>query len=173
MGIKVVEKEEIKVVGVFWNGSYSQAHNIPSLFDLMEERLGEVPFQTKEPVLIAPFHSRESEFTYYVTVPVEELQKIPEGMVGFTIPRKHYVWTTHQVGAEDVEHTYRRLFTWMEEYGYEQDHQALSLEIYKEEHKQRNTSGNRYFEIFLPVKTYGSDNPPMKRKLLSKNHIQI
>ncbi|GHH96821.1 GyrI-like domain-containing protein [Neobacillus kokaensis] len=156
MGIKVVEKEEIKVVGISWNGSYSQTDKIPSLFQLLEERIEEVPLQTKEPVLIAPFHSRESEFTYYVTTPVEEVEEIPDGMVGFSIPRKHYVCTTHKGSPEEVENTYRRLLAWMEEYGYEQDHQALSLEIYKEEHKQQNAAGNLHFEIYLPVKTYKS-----------------
>lgn len=154
MAIKVVEKEELKVVGLSWSGTYSQADKIPSLFHLMEERLKEVPFQTKEPVLIAPFHSRESEFTYYVTTPVEEFKNIPEGMVGFSIPAKYYVCTTHKGSPEEVENTYQRLFSWMEEYGYEQDLQALSLEIYKEEHKQQNVTGNLHFDIYLPIKTY-------------------
>lgn len=154
MGIKVVEKEEIKVVGISWNGSYSQLDVIPRLFYLMEERLEEVPFQTKEPVLIAPFHSRESEITYYVTTPVEKVKDIPKGMVGFSIPRKYYVSTSHKGSLEEIEHTYRRLHAWMEDYGYEQDHQALSLEIYKEEHKWQNAVGDLHFDIYLPVKTY-------------------
>ncbi len=154
MGIKVVEKEEIKVVGIPWSGSYLQADQLPSLFQLLEERLGEVPFQTKEPVLIAPFHSRESEFTYYVTTPVEEIKDIPKGMVGFVIPRKYYVCTTYKGSSEEVENTYHKLFAWMEEYGYEQDHQALSLEIYREMDMQQNAAGDLHFEIYLPVKTY-------------------
>ncbi|MBL4952887.1 GyrI-like domain-containing protein [Neobacillus sp. OS1-32] len=151
MEFRIVEKEELKVVGISWNGTYSQAKIIPRLFDIMEKRLEEVPFQTKDPVLIAPFHSRESEFTYYVTTPVEEVKEVPEGMVGFSIPRKYYVRTTHLGGPEEVENTYLRLFNWMEEYGYEQDHQALSLEIFP---KQQNAAGNLQFEIYLPIKMY-------------------
>ena len=88
-------------------------------------RLEEVSFQTKEPVLIAPFHSRETEFTYYVTTPVEKIEDIPEGMVGFTIPSKNYVFATHKGSQEEVENTYQQMLCWMKEYGYEQDHQCL------------------------------------------------
>ena len=72
--IEVLEKEEIKVVGISWNGTYSQVDIIPELFDVMKERKDEVPNQTKESILIAPFHSRETELTYYVTAPVEKIE---------------------------------------------------------------------------------------------------
>lgn len=154
MGIQVIEREEIKVVGISWNGTYSQLKTIPSLFTQMKERLEEVSHQSNEPVLIAPFHSRETEVTYYVTKPVEKIDDIPEGMVGFTIPRKNYVYAVHRGNLEDVENTYHRVFAWMDEYGYERDHYALSLEVFKEEHKQQNISGDLHFEIYVPVKSY-------------------
>jgi AraC family transcriptional regulator len=154
LGIQVVEKEEIKVVGISWNGSYSQMDTIPGLFNELVKRLEEIPNKTEEPVLIAPFHSRETEITYYVTAPVEKLEEIPAGMVGFTIPRKNYVYAKHKGKLEEVEKTYQRIFSWMNEYGYEHDHQALSLEIYKGKHKEQNDSGELQFEIYLPVKTY-------------------
>jgi AraC family transcriptional regulator len=154
MGIQVIEKEEMKVVGISWNGTYAQMSTIPSLFREMINRLKEVSFQTKEPVLIAPFHSRETEFTYYVTTPVEKIDEIPEGMVGFTIPSKNYVFATHRGSQEEVETTYKKIYSWMEEYGYEQDHNALSLEVYKEEHSHLNENGELHFDIYLPVKTY-------------------
>ncbi|WP_251551825.1 GyrI-like domain-containing protein [Neobacillus muris] len=152
MDIKVIEKDSMKVVGISWNGCYSQTKSIPSLFKVMEEREKEIAFRLEEPVLIAPFHSRETEFTYYVTTPVEKLENIPEGMVGFTIPRKNYVHTTHIGKPEDIQSTYLQLITWMNEYGYDQDHQALCLEIYK--NKSQDRDGNLYLEIYLPVKTY-------------------
>jgi AraC family transcriptional regulator len=154
MNIQVVEKNEIKVVGISWNGTYGQAGAIPHLFEKMEERLCEISHQTDEPVLIAPFHSRETEFTYYVTAPVQEIDAIPEGMVGFTIPAKNYVTITHEGSPNEVENTYNRLFEWMKDYGYEQDHSALCLEVYKEEYRDQNAAGNLHFDIFLPVKTY-------------------
>jgi AraC family transcriptional regulator len=154
MGIQVIEKEEMKVVGISWNGSYSQISTIPSLFKKMINRLEEVSYQTHEPVLIAPFHSRETEITYYVTTPVDKIDEIPEGMVGFTIPSKNYVFATHKGSQEEVKNTYKRVYSWMEEYGYEQDHNALSLEVYKEEHKHLNANGELHFDIYLPVKIY-------------------
>lgn len=154
MGIQVVEKEEIKVVGISWNGSYSQMETIPVLFNELGKRLNEIANKTDEPVLIAPFHSRETEITYYVTAPVEKLEEIPDGMIGFTIPRKNYVYANHKGKLEDVEKTYQQIFAWMEEYGYEHDHQALSLEIYKGENQEQDKNGELQFEIYLPVKTY-------------------
>jgi AraC family transcriptional regulator len=154
MDIKVVEKDSLKVVGISWNGTYSQTSSIPHMFTELEERLEEIPYKAEEPVLIAPFHSRESEFTYYVTAPVEKIESIPAGMVGFTIPPKNYVFTTHIGKPEEVENTYLQLFKWMEEYGYDHDQNALSLEIYQEEHKPQNTNENLRFEIYLPLKVY-------------------
>jgi AraC family transcriptional regulator len=154
MDIQVIEKKEMKVVGISWNGNYSQFKEIPQLFNVMEKRLEEIDFQTKDPVLVAPFHSRETEFTYYVTKPVEKIETVPDGMVAFTIPCKNYCVSTHKGRPEEVENTYEQMFTWMKEYGYEQDHHALSLEIYKEEHKQENAAGNLHFDIYLPVKVY-------------------
>jgi AraC family transcriptional regulator len=154
MDIQVVEKEEIKVVGISWNGTYSQTSTIPKLFEEMEARLEEVAYQTNESVLIAPFHSRETEITFYVTTPVERIENIPEGMVGFTIPSKNYVFATHRGRPEEIENTYLQILAWMREYGYEQDLQALSIEIYNEEDKQLNSSGDLHYEIYLPVKSY-------------------
>ncbi|MBO0961856.1 GyrI-like domain-containing protein [Neobacillus sp. MM2021_6] len=154
MGIQVVEREEIKVVGISWNGTYSELGIIPNLFEKMMERMEEVSYQTKEPFLIAPFHSRETEVTYYVTKPVEKIDEIPEGMVGFTIPRKNYVFTVHKGSHEDIEKTYQKLSVWMAEYGYERDYSALSLEIFKEENKLTNAIGDLHYEIYLPVKAY-------------------
>ena len=154
MDIQVVEKEEIKVVGISWNGTYSQTSTIPQLFEEMEARLEEVAYQTNESVLIAPFHSRETEFTYYVTTPVERIDNIPDGMVGFTIPRKNYVYATHHGKPDEVENTYLRIFSWMKEYGYEQDLQALNIEVFKEHKKHQNASEELHYEIYLPVKSY-------------------
>lgn len=158
LDIQVIEKEDINVVGICWNGTYSQMGTIPSLFRNMEQRLDEVSYQTDEPVLIAPFHSRETELTYYVTKPVEKISQIPAGMVGFTIPSKNYVFTTYKGSLDGVENTYLQMFSWMQEYGYEQDHHALSLEIYKEKYKLQNANGDLHFEIYLPVKAYKKNN---------------
>lgn len=153
MNIQVVKKEEIKVIGLAVNSSYSQVSNIPILFDQMEERMGEILHKTKESIFIAPFHSRETEFTYYVTVPVEKIENIPNGMIGFVIPSKKYIFATHNGSASEVENTYLQMFSWMKEHGYEQDYHALSLEIYKNEHSTINSFGNKLqFDIYLPLK---------------------
>ncbi|MFJ5712911.1 GyrI-like domain-containing protein [Neobacillus sp. NPDC093127] len=154
MAIQVVEKEEMNVVGIPWNGTYDQMEKIPSLFTKLKERIKEVSYQKKEEMLIAPFHIRETEITYYVTTPVDVIDEIPDGMVGFTIPRKNYVFCVHKGRIEDVENTYLRMYQWMNEYGYDQDHHALCLEIYKEEHKFQNLTEDLHFEIYLPVKVY-------------------
>ncbi|EKN65731.1 hypothetical protein BABA_19101 [Neobacillus bataviensis LMG 21833] len=154
MGIQVIEREEIKVVGISWNGTYSELGTIPGLFAKMIDRLEEVSHQTKEPFLIAPFHDRETEVTYYVTKPVEKIDEIPEGMVGFTIPSKNYVFTVHKGSHEDIEKTYQKVYVWMEEYGYERDYSALSLEIFKEEYKLPSALGDLHYEIYVPVKAY-------------------
>nr|WP_263327538.1 GyrI-like domain-containing protein [Neobacillus sp. Marseille-Q6967] len=152
MQIQVIEKKEIKVVGISWNGTYSQTNEIPPLFNVFEERIGEINFRKDDSAFVTPFHSRETEFTYYVTMPVEKLEDIPKGMVGFTIPHKNYVFATHKGKAEDVEDTYKQMLLWMKEYGYEQDHHALGIEVHKRDNS--NHDGNLHFDIYLPIKTY-------------------
>lgn len=154
MVIKVVEKDSLKVVGISWNGTYSQTSSIPGMFSELEQRLEEIPHKAEEPVVIAPYHSRETEFTYYVTAPVEKLEQIPAGMVGFTIPPKNYVFSSHVGKPEEVENTYLQMFKWMQEYGYEQDLNALSLEIYKQNQKHQDANEELQFDIYLPVKVY-------------------
>lgn len=154
MDIQVIEREEKQVVGISWNGTYSQMKSIPGLFTVFKGRIKEIPYQTQESVVIAPFHTRETEITYYITTPVEKIEEIPEGMVGFTIPRKNFVFTTHKGRIEDVENTYHKIFAWMKEYGYEQDHYALCLEIFKEKYKLQNAFGDLHYDIYVPVKTY-------------------
>lgn len=152
MEIQVLEKDEIKVVGISRSGTYSQMFNIPDLFDEMKVRLEEVPNQTNDSILIAPFHSRETEFTFYVTTPVEKVEDVPEGMIGFTIPRKNYVCTSLKGSFEDLEHTYRQMLVWMQEYGYDLDENALSLKVLNQ--GQQDSEGSMDFELYLPVKCY-------------------
>lgn len=155
LDIRVIDREEIKVVGIAWNGSYSQLDQIPHLFSQMNERVDEVLYHKNHHIFIAPFHGRETELTYYVTVPVEEINYVPEGMLGFTIPEKNYVFCTHSGNAAEIENTYRQILEWMEEYGYEQDHQALCLEVYKANMMENRAYADQLqFEIYIPVKKY-------------------
>jgi AraC family transcriptional regulator len=151
--VQVIEKKEMKVVGIPWNGSYSQINKIPGLFAELQMRLDEVLDQTDEPVMIAPFHSRETELTYYVTTPVEKITFVPDGMVGFTIPAKNYVYATHNGTPGEIDHTYSKIYSWMKEYGYEKDHHALSLEVYDKDFKRLNLSKKQLsFDIYIPIK---------------------
>jgi predicted transcriptional regulator YdeE len=147
----------MKVVGISWNGTYSQMEQLPFLFETMKQRYDEVLYQENQNIIIAPFHGRETELTYYVTVPVKEINFVPEGMVGITIPEKNYVFCTHKGTAAEIEHTYRRIHAWMVDYGYEQDHRALSLEVYNSSINKRDFFDEIIkFEIYIPVKRYTS-----------------
>lgn len=153
--IRVIERKEIKVVGMAWNGPYSQSDKILNLFAVMEARIEEIPYQLNNNILMAPFHNRETELTYYVTTPVEKIEFVPEGMIGFTIPEKSYVFGIHNGSSADVKNTYERIFNWMEEYGYEQDHHALCMEIYYTDIPFYHTNHEPLqFEIYLPIKKY-------------------
>lgn len=152
MEVQVLEKEELKVVGISRSGTYSQMSNILELIDEMKDRLEEVPNQTNDSILIAPFHRRETEFTYYLTTPVEKVENVPDGMIGFTIPRKNYVCSSHKGRPEELENTYRKMLVWMQEYGYDLDNHALSLKVLKENKIDNDVS--MHFELYLPVKSY-------------------
>jgi AraC family transcriptional regulator len=153
--IDIIEKKELKVVGLSWNGSYSQIKKIPGLFAELQMRFDEICYQAEEPIMIAPFHSRETELTYYVTIPVEKIEFIPEGMVGFTIPAKSYVTATHLGTPSEIDDTYSKMYAWMNEYGYEKDDRALSLEVYDRDFKRLKSAKKQLnFDIYIPVKQY-------------------
>jgi predicted transcriptional regulator YdeE len=150
-----MEREELKVVGFAWNGTYSQMNEIVNQFARLKQRFNEVLYQKNHNIFIAPFHGRETELTYYITVPVEEITIVPEGMVGFTIPEKNYVFCIHNGTAAEIDLTYKRINDWMDEYGYEQDYQALSLEVYQTSSLESHFSNDQIqFEIYVPVKKY-------------------
>jgi AraC family transcriptional regulator len=155
LNIRVIEREEMKVVGIPWNGSYTELDQIPKLFTMMKNRFDEVNCKKNDNIFISPYHGRETELTYYVTVPVEDFNYVPEGMVAFTIPEKSYVFCIHNGSAAEIEHTYGKIQDWMHEYGYEQDFQALSLEVYKTTFNEEHFYHDQIqFEIYIPVKKY-------------------
>lgn len=155
LNIDVIKKREMKVVGIAWNGSYSQIKKIPGMFAELQMRYDEILYQTDEPILIAPFHSRETELTYYVTIPVEKIEFIPEDMVGFTIPARNYVTATHVGTPGEIDQTYSKIYTWMKEYGFEKDLRTLSLEVYNRDFKRLNSAKKQLsFDIYIPIKQY-------------------
>lgn len=155
LDIRVIKKEAFQVVGIPWNGTLAQREHIQRLFTEMEHRVDEVLCPAEDSVWIAPYHSRETEITYYVTIPVEKIVDVPNGMVGFTIPEKSYLFGNYRGSAADVNDTYINMFAWMREYGYEQDYQALCLEIYQQDftHKDNKEDGLQV-DIYLPIKQY-------------------
>lgn len=155
LDIRITELEELHAVGLSWSGTYSQLDQLTNLFTFMEERKNEIGKTKNQNIFVAPFHNRETEMTYYVTIPVEKIETIPEGMVGFTIPAKSYVFGTHIGTAAEIENTYKEIFSWMDDYGYDLDRNALSLEVYKTGSKKDYSSDEQIqFEIYLPVEKY-------------------
>jgi len=150
MEIQVVTLENLYVVGFAWSGPYANSSEIPLLFSQFEQRLAEIEAPVTTEWIYAPFHSRETEFTYYVTLAVDELRTRPSGMTGFQIPGKSYAKATHQGPAAEVTATYRTMFSWIKENGYRQNPSALTIERYD---RSRDNASKEYlqYDIYLPL----------------------
>lgn len=159
MDIRVVDKAGFQVVGMSWSGPYSQMEQIPRLFSEFRLRVDEILYPTGDDVIIALFHCRETDLTYYVAAPVVQIAEVPDGMTGFLVPEKSYVFACHNGPKVKLEETYIKMSEWMKEYGYEQDQFALGIEIHPiTVLNKRNTSEPMQIDIYLPIKKYGIED---------------
>ncbi|WP_421616909.1 GyrI-like domain-containing protein [Brevibacillus sp. TJ4] len=92
--------------------------------------------------------------TEYIAVEVERFETIPEKMVALTIPARTYAQFTHTGPMSEVQHTYTRLFQWLEEQRIQVDWNTLRMERYDARyipsHHEAARQENSY-EIYIPL----------------------
>lgn len=89
VNVTIVSWRPKKLSSISWFGPYNKMHNILKLFQQFEARVDEIRPKTEEDMaFICPFHDRKTDFTYYVTVEVENFEHVPNGMVGVELPEQ-------------------------------------------------------------------------------------
>ncbi|WP_332457836.1 GyrI-like domain-containing protein [Tumebacillus avium] len=94
---------------------------------------------------------RESEFTYYVTVGVEQAAEVPEGMIRVEVPEHQYVCFTHVGSVErvSVDETFQRIFEWLKQHRYRRATSIPWIELFDE--RFNPTVPDNSFDIYIPV----------------------
>ncbi|UVI28027.1 GyrI-like domain-containing protein [Paenibacillus spongiae] len=90
--VELVQLGELKMVGIpvivsFKDGDFGKIGQTKQLF---LARKGEIKHTVHSECYWAPWYSCEVMFTYFYCLEVSELADIPEGMLGFTIPKGTY-----------------------------------------------------------------------------------
>ncbi|WP_313897780.1 GyrI-like domain-containing protein [Bacillus litorisediminis] len=151
-----VQLDEIKVVGYEFTAPYKAFREaevlIPRLWFRLIEHLEEIGDVVNSNRRIGVSHNRKTDFTYYVTVEVENFTKVPNNMTQLTVPANTYASFYHHgvMERDHIDRTYQFIHNWFEKNQYERNYQSYSLEIY-DEHYEPSKSSNR-FEILIPVK---------------------
>jgi predicted transcriptional regulator YdeE len=100
---------------------------------------------------VALSHFRKNDFTYFVTVEMENLLHIPKGMTALCVPEMYYARSTHRsiLDLQKVTETYEKIIRLASEKGWSWMDSSLHLEVYDERFQPKAAQTN--FDIYVPV----------------------
>ncbi|RWR06538.1 effector binding domain-containing protein [Siminovitchia fortis] len=128
---EIVQKE-LKLVG------QSITANFPDSFPdaaikVQEEflqRTDEIHNAKHKEILFSPFMCNEIIATYFACLEVDEIDQIPEGMIGFKLPMTKYAKIS--CSNKTISEGYDAVYAWMQEHGYKEKwfNHSSPVEIY-------------------------------------------
>ena len=145
---EIVEKE------LYFVGTNITAHFLSGFPDAaikvqqeFMDRINEISNAINKNVLLSPFICNDIIATYFAGLEVSNLDSIPEGMMGFTVPHTTYAKVT--CTNKTIGEGYDKIFHWMGEKGYIQKmYYAFQIEVfYLDEHAEEEQ-----VEILIPIK---------------------
>ncbi|WP_158606453.1 GyrI-like domain-containing protein [Paenibacillus ginsengarvi] len=128
--VSVVELTELLLIGMavtvpFRHGDYSQIGRCKEEF---RRRQGDIPNVIDHEAYYSPWYSCEVMFTYMFCLRVSSLEHIPEGMIGFSIPARHYVHVDYDGVSPFDPDPYGALRLFREKRGLKADKEAMVVE---------------------------------------------
>ncbi|QDP39474.1 GyrI-like domain-containing protein [Radiobacillus deserti] len=95
-----------------------------------ESRRDEIKNVVNKEILYSPHMCNEIFATYFACLEVEEIEDVPEGMTGFTLPATKYAKIS--CSNNTIDEGYTKIFAWMDEKEYVQKwfHYSCPIEIY-------------------------------------------
>ena len=145
---RVVEQPAFHVVGMTGRFTPETMREIPTLWGRFAPRMAGVPGRTKPGTShgvcrMAEAGAREPwALDYTACVEVASLGKVPEGMVGFTIPKGTYAVFTHVGPIHRIGETWDAIHhTWLPEAGLEKVPGTADYETYDERWDPRTADG--------------------------------
>lgn len=154
----IVHVPQKHFIAMSFSGTFqSLIVEMPKLWATFLQRQGEISHVVQPTVRYDISHENQAYkmYTEYIAVEVEGFERIPPGMVGFTIPERKYARFTHTGPMEQVQNTYHRLFQWLNEQGLAVDEQVLRMERYDERFipsVDAPVRSENAYDIFIPLK---------------------
>ena len=153
---KIVDRNEILVIGLEQAYDQDSKQSIPDLWRRLTERIGEIPGRKPDFAygICEPHDPSEGRFVYMAAVEVDSLEAVPDGMVGKTLPAQRYAVFTHKLQssdiAADIEPTLQYIWsTWLPQSGYDRTG-APDFELYDERFDPVTLSGE--IDFFIPIR---------------------
>jgi AraC family transcriptional regulator len=146
---KIVDHPAIIVVGLKYHGK-NENNEIPRLWEALDPRASEIMNRVDEHLaygISANMDQDTGAFDYVAGFAVGSPEKVPEGMVHFSVPGgKYAVFTTTlpRLG-ETLMHAYH---DWLPESGY-QPAGTADFELYNEAFDPRDP--NSEFDVYIPI----------------------
>lgn len=101
---------------------------------------------------VCPHFSNDILFTYVYSMEVSEISDIPEGMLGFTVPKQTYVKiTSTDENPYEISHRYFR------EHGLANNTRSLALEVFQFSKRQHFNDAEIYIPILLSEESKYND----------------
>ncbi|MCQ6562985.1 GyrI-like domain-containing protein [Paenibacillus mendelii] len=130
--VELVQLDEMKMVGIpvivsFKDGDYSKIGKTKELF---LERKGEIKHPVNPELYWAPWYSCEVMFTYFYCLEVSELAEIPDGMMGFTVPKGKYTKVSYEGPHPGGTDPYAVLAAYRQEHQMSHKEDGMVLEKY-------------------------------------------
>ncbi|HEY4552138.1 MAG TPA: GyrI-like domain-containing protein [Bacillaceae bacterium] len=145
---EIVQKE-FKLVGQSITANFPDSFPDAAMKIQMEfeKRRSEVPNARNKEVLFSPYMCNDIIATYFACLEVEEIDAIPEGMIGFTLPVTKYAKI--QCSNKTIGEGYNHVFSWMQENGYKQKwlDRSCPIEIFYLE----DNAEEEVVEILIPI----------------------
>lgn len=148
---KFVMRDEFKVIGMEYIGK-GENGELPQLWTNFIPRMAEIKNITSPNIAYGVCGSlnEDGSFSYVAGMEVSELNNIPEGMVGLTIPAAKYAVFTQKGSLESLHSIYDYIYkTWLPNSGIELAESPM-FELYDE--RFDNFSEKSEIDIYVAIK---------------------
>ncbi|QHE52799.1 GyrI-like domain-containing protein [Pontibacillus sp. HMF3514] len=115
---KIVTIPEYRVIGMKWEGPYSEVQHLKEVIATVSDRLKELEYAVNPKLQLGlSYHLRKDGFVHYSGYEVTDDQVIPNGMIEFQVPEMTYLIAEHEKG-QNIGQSYEDIYQWIQENGY-------------------------------------------------------
>ena len=159
MEYKIIQRKEMKLVGVIYHTTMQTAEGIPGLWDKefipRAREIKHVVNQNCYGLELYPDNFTETkQFTYMAAFEVSKIEDVPFNMFGVTLPAATYAVFTikGKLDPKKIMETFQKIYhEWLPASGYDMPY-PYDFEFYDDENKRfKPDQDDSELDIYLPV----------------------